>query len=213
VSILQLKSRWPANWATRSWRLPCGATRRVSRAFGRRPHRPISAKKGAGSGTLYRHFGCGRKARGFLASRWRRSRQRSTHLTAPPIPGAADLAERDEIATFEDRLVEEGSSSAPQIGLVVAAGDAAAPFGPSARLCAESDGPRQHLRLSTSDLPPWASGMGAWLPQVLPHVIRSGWTTRAVTRAMYGKGPTARAATLDAPNLALNTTLPTSRLE
>jgi hypothetical protein len=136
-----------------------------------------------------------------------------SHLPTPPIPGAADLAERDEIATFEDRLVEEGSSSAPQIGLVVAAGDAAAPFGPSARLCAESDGPRQHLRLSTSDLPPWASGMGAWLPQVLPHVIRSGWTTRAVTRAMYGKGPTARAATLDAPNLALNTTLPTSRLE
>ena len=55
--------------------VPCGATRRVSRAFGRRPHRAISAKKGAGSGTLYRHFECGRKARGFLASRWRRSRQ------------------------------------------------------------------------------------------------------------------------------------------
>ena len=46
--------------------VPCGATRRVSRAFGRRPHRAISAKKGAGSGILYRHFECGRKARGFL---------------------------------------------------------------------------------------------------------------------------------------------------
>ena len=55
--------------------VPCGATRRVSRTFRRRPHRRISATKGAGSGTLYRHFECGRKARGFLASRWRRSRQ------------------------------------------------------------------------------------------------------------------------------------------
>ena len=36
--------------------VPCGATRRVSRAFGRRPHRRISATKSAGSGILYRHF-------------------------------------------------------------------------------------------------------------------------------------------------------------
>ena len=134
-------------------------------------------------------------------------------LPTPPIPGAADLSGIDRSPAPEDKLADRISSSAPRSGATVAAGDAAAPFGPSARPCAESDGPRQHLRLSTSDLPPWASGMGAWLPQVLPHVIRSGWTTRAVMRAMYGKGPTARAATLDAPNLALNTTLPTSRLE
>ena len=36
--------------------VPCGATRCVSRAFGRRPHRRISATKSAGSGILYRHF-------------------------------------------------------------------------------------------------------------------------------------------------------------
>ena len=36
--------------------VPCGATRRVSRAFGHGPHRRISATKSAGSGILYRHF-------------------------------------------------------------------------------------------------------------------------------------------------------------
>ena len=48
-------------------------------------------------------------------------------------------ASRDN-AAFEDKLAEQVSSSAPRIGVMVAAGDVAVPFGPSARLCAELAG-------------------------------------------------------------------------
>ena len=61
-------------------------------------------------------------------------------LPTPPIPGAADLAERDRSAAPEDKLAGQVSSSAPRIGVAVAAGDVAVPFGPSARLCLELTG-------------------------------------------------------------------------
>ena len=58
-----------------------------------------------------------------------------SHLPTPPIPGAADLSGIDRSHAPEDKLAEQDSSSAPRIGVAVAAGDVAVPFGPSARLC------------------------------------------------------------------------------
>ena len=63
-----------------------------------------------------------------------------SHLPTPPIPGAADRHGISERAAPEDKLGEQVSSSAPRSGIFVAAGDAAVPFGPSARLCLELAG-------------------------------------------------------------------------
>ena len=48
---------------------------------------------------------------------------------------AADLSGINHSPAPEDKLAEQVSSSAPRSGVMVAAGDVAVPFGPSARLC------------------------------------------------------------------------------
>ena len=58
-----------------------------------------------------------------------------SQLPTPPILEAADRHGISEKAAPEDKLGEQVSSSAPRSRLFIAAGDAAVPFGPSARLC------------------------------------------------------------------------------
>ena len=63
-----------------------------------------------------------------------------SQLPTPPIPGAADRHGINHRAAPEDRLGEQISSSEPRSSILVAAGDAAVPFGPSARLRLELTG-------------------------------------------------------------------------
>ena len=55
-----------------------------------------------------------------------------SQLPTPPILGAADRHGINDKAAPEDKLGEQVSSSALRSSIMVAAGDAAVPFGPSA---------------------------------------------------------------------------------
>ena len=93
-----------------------------------------------------------------------------SHLSTPPIPGAADLSGIDSRAAPEDKLGDYISSSAPRIGFTVAAGDVAVPFGPSARLCLKLAG---WLCAGRAFLGPWCEKyLGLGLEQGLLMVFR-----------------------------------------